>query len=250
MGSTWSADTGAPGIHHEEAISLDSLCSRLSQLFEVDAVAVSIGDAHTLRVVAANNHRARRLAVLQWALGQGPGPLAVKTRAPVVVGDIDTAALQWPDLVAAVRLAGLTAMAAYPLSAGDTVVGSIDLFCRRRCNASDVDLETISVIAEAVAAYVASSLEQQRFEDQVSQLEYALASRVSIEQAKGMLAGKLDIAIDDAFELLRGYARHHNRKVEDIADEVVDHHCNPETLQAHARRTARRPTQDRQPPGP
>jgi AmiR/NasT family two-component response regulator len=45
---------------------------------------------------------------------------------------------------------------------------------------------------------------------------------VIIEQAKGMLAEYLKVAMGDAFELLRTYARDHNRKLSDVACDVVD----------------------------
>ena len=54
------------------------------------------------------------------------------------------------------------------------------------------------------------------------QLQAALNSRVVIEQAKGMLAEYLTMTVDDAFKLLRNYARDHNRKLSEIASDVVD----------------------------
>jgi hypothetical protein len=54
------------------------------------------------------------------------------------------------------------------------------------------------------------------------QLQAALNSRVIIEQAKGMLAEYLTVTVDDAFELLRNYARSHNRKLSEIASDAVD----------------------------
>jgi AmiR/NasT family two-component response regulator len=53
------------------------------------------------------------------------------------------------------------------------------------------------------------------------QLQAALNSRVVIEQAKGMLAEYLTMTVDDAFKLLRSYAREHNRKLSEIASDVV-----------------------------
>jgi AmiR/NasT family two-component response regulator len=54
------------------------------------------------------------------------------------------------------------------------------------------------------------------------QLQAALNSRVTIEQAKGMLAEYLTVTVDDAFELLRTYARDHDRRLSQVASDVVD----------------------------
>jgi AmiR/NasT family two-component response regulator len=48
-----------------------------------------------------------------------------------------------------------------------------------------------------------------------------LNSRVIIEQAKGMLAEYLTVTVNDAFKLLRNNARSHNRKLSEIASDVV-----------------------------
>jgi AmiR/NasT family two-component response regulator len=56
----------------------------------------------------------------------------------------------------------------------------------------------------------------------VGQLERALASRVVIEQAKGVLVARDGIAADLAFERLRGQARSTRRKLADLAREVVE----------------------------
>jgi hypothetical protein len=55
----------------------------------------------------------------------------------------------------------------------------------------------------------------------VIQLERALDSRVVIEQAKGLLAGKLRLAVDDAFEVIRLAARGAGRGLRELAQEVV-----------------------------
>jgi AmiR/NasT family two-component response regulator len=53
-------------------------------------------------------------------------------------------------------------------------------------------------------------------------LQAALISRVVIEQAKGMLAEYLKMAVDDAFQLLRNYSRDRNLKLSAVARDVVD----------------------------
>jgi len=55
----------------------------------------------------------------------------------------------------------------------------------------------------------------------VTQLEHALAARVVVEQAIGVLAERQHRAPRDAFERLRRVARSRGRKVHDLAREVV-----------------------------
>ena len=41
-------------------------------------------------------------------------------------------------------------------------------------------------------------------------------------QAKGMIAQYLTVTVDDAFKLLRNYAHYHNRKLSEVASDVVE----------------------------
>lgn len=54
------------------------------------------------------------------------------------------------------------------------------------------------------------------------QLNHALASRVVIEQAKGVLAERSRLDMEQAFSHLRSYARSHNLRLADVARSVVD----------------------------
>ena len=53
------------------------------------------------------------------------------------------------------------------------------------------------------------------------QLETALASRVVIEQAKGMLAERRGTSVEEAFQALRKHARDHNASLQEVATAVV-----------------------------
>ena len=61
----------------------------------------------------------------------------------------------------------------------------------------------------------------------VAQLEHALATRVRVEQAIGVLAERHRLRPRQAFDLLRNVARAHGRKVLDLAETVVDSASNP-----------------------
>jgi AmiR/NasT family two-component response regulator len=53
------------------------------------------------------------------------------------------------------------------------------------------------------------------------QLQNALNSRITIEQAKGILTERLQIGVADAFALMRTYARNSNQLLSDVAEQVI-----------------------------
>lgn len=61
----------------------------------------------------------------------------------------------------------------------------------------------------------------QQAESRIAQLETALESRLTIELAKGYLGGRHDLAPEDAYQLLRGYARSHHLTLRDVCLRVV-----------------------------
>lgn len=71
----------------------------------------------------------------------------------------------------------------------------------------------------------------------VGQLQAALGSRVTIERAVGMLAERFDLALPDAFELLRAAARNSRRVLRGLAQEVTESRgWTPEEIVAARRR--------------
>jgi hypothetical protein len=61
----------------------------------------------------------------------------------------------------------------------------------------------------------------------VAQLEHALAARVRVEQAIGVLAERHRLRPREAFDLLRGAARSRGQRITDIAQDVVASTANP-----------------------
>jgi len=54
-----------------------------------------------------------------------------------------------------------------------------------------------------------------------AQLSHALNSRIVIEQAKGVLAERTGVNMEEAFARIRAYARDHNRKLAEVAEGVI-----------------------------
>jgi AmiR/NasT family two-component response regulator len=55
----------------------------------------------------------------------------------------------------------------------------------------------------------------------IEQLQLALTSRVAIEQAKGVLAERTGLSPDEAFAVMRGYARSHHLGLTGLARDIV-----------------------------
>jgi len=66
------------------------------------------------------------------------------------------------------------------------------------------------------------------------QLEQALESRIVIEQAKGVLAERLELEPNRAFEILRRAARSQRRRIHVLAEEVVGSRQTPPAIRAAA----------------
>jgi len=72
-----------------------------------------------------------------------------------------------------------------------------------------------------------SDTEAARLAATIIQLQHALANRVRVEQAIGILAERHRLPPRKAFELLRNAARSRGRRVQELAEEVVANVTNP-----------------------
>ena len=72
-----------------------------------------------------------------------------------------------------------------------------------------------------------------------AQLEYALESRIVIEQAKGILAERLGLGIEEAFDVLRYAARTARIKLHELARHVVEDPRTPSPIVLALARRAR-----------
>ena len=201
---------------------LHVLAHRCVQLLDVDAAGLMLADQHgRLRVVASSTERARLVELFQLQHDEGPCLECYRSGAPVAHPDL-AAAVRWPRFAPAAGEAGFAAVQALPMRLRDEVIGAMNLFretpgsldeASRRVGQALVDVATIGLLHERNFRHRETLAEQ---------LQAALNSRVTIEQAKGVLAERLGVGMDEAFGLLRGYARSHNRRLSDLARALVD----------------------------
>ena len=113
-----------------------------------------------------------------------------------------------------------------PIVAGERVFGDLMIGAQPGSRPYvEADLEDLKLFVEAAGVALAmgeARSELEAYHRRTSQqLQTALSSRVIIEQAKGFMAATRGISTEDAFDLLRKYARRNGEKLNDTAAKVI-----------------------------
>jgi transcriptional regulator with GAF, ATPase, and Fis domain len=199
------------------------LTDRCVSMLDASAAGVLLADRDgKLRVMAASDEQVRLLELFQLQNDEGPCLECFRTGVPVIVPDLGTATARWPRFAVAAQRSRFGAVQALPMRLRDETVGALNLF---RTASGPFD-PAAAPVAQALADVATISLLQQRTAQRSTvlneQLQTALNSRVLIEQAKGKLAERQDIDMEQAFTALRSYARSHNRRLADVARALID----------------------------
>ncbi len=175
-----------------------------------------------LHVMASTNERTKLLELFQLQADEGPCLECYRSGAAVAVRDLAAEAERWPTFVPVALEQGFLAVHAFPMRLRETTIGALNLFSTGAGELAADDQH----VAQALADIATIGLLQERAirhnDALVSQLEGALTSRVVIEQAKGVLAEQAGLDMDGAFRVLRAHARDTNRRLAEVARDVVD----------------------------
>ena len=201
---------------------LHSLSADSVEILRAAAAGVMLADGRGgLRLIASSDERMRLLELFELQGAQGPCLDAYSSGRAVQANAADSR-VRWPVFAPQACEAGFQLMCAVPLRVRTDVIGALNLFRGSDEPFTDTEL----AIAQAMAEMAAIGLIQERAARErnllTAQLQAALNSRVIIEQAKGMISEYLTMTVDDAFELLRSYAHYHNRRLSEVASDVVD----------------------------
>ncbi|WP_405658637.1 ANTAR domain-containing protein [Streptomyces sp. RK9] len=209
----------------EPAALLTALAAHSRELAGARACGVLFASAGTgSGEVYASEDGARELVLDAHHRGQGPGPHCRATGIPLPRTDLKGSAARhrWPHYVTRALALGYTEVAARPLRGRDQVIGALVLFGSEEAPITDEALALGQSLADIVTIALLRELELDRSRTLTGQLEHALTSRVGIEQAKGVLAAQRSLSLDEAFAMLRGHARARQRKLTEVARDVVE----------------------------
>ena len=202
---------------------LNMLTDRSVALLAAAAAGVMLADPRgELRVAAASSEAAALMELFQLQNDEGPCLECFRTGQPVTVTDLTGAAQRWPRFAAAATGAGFRAVHALPMRLRDQTIGALNLFGAAPGPLAPGDLGIGQALADVATIGLLQERNVRRVEAVAEQLQGALNSRVVIEQAKGALAERLGVDMDEAFRVLRAYARDRNQRLTDAARYLIN----------------------------
>lgn len=173
-----------------------------------------------LELLASTDERVRSLEVFELQRNEGPCLDSFRDGTQVFEADLSTCG-RWPLFTPAALERGFHSVFALPMRLRGQVIGALNLFSGL---SQDVDPDGVAM-AQTYADMATIGVLQQRAareaRELAANLQGALNSRVVIEQAKGVLAERVGYEMDEAYQAMRWYARHHNLRLREVAAGVV-----------------------------
>ncbi|TAL42937.1 MAG: ANTAR domain-containing protein [Salinibacterium sp.] len=202
---------------------MHTLVDACVDLLDVDAGGLMLADDEgELQLLASTSEKADFVEVMQLNAGEGPCVQCFRTGVAVDVADIEHSGNRWPAFQAAMVEQGFRSVHASPMRLRGQILGAMNLFGTEvgALNAADAS------VAHALADVATIGILQERSIRETSivtqQLQRALESRILIEQAKGVVSAMGNIGVDDAFAILRNYARANNLTLRAVSEAVAN----------------------------
>jgi transcriptional regulator with GAF, ATPase, and Fis domain len=212
---------------------LQLVSTRCVELVDVAATGVMLADpGGALMAMAASDERARLLELFEMQNDEGPCRDCYQHSDAVVNIDLAAAASagRWPHFAPRAIEEGFRWANALPLRLRDQVIGALNLFDPAAGGLSADQLRLAQALADAATIGILQQRSVRQSEVVARQLQVALTSRIVIEQAKGVLAERLQISVDTAFAILREGARSRNMLLSDVAREVTSSNASASDL--------------------
>jgi len=201
---------------------LTLLVNRSVEILDVTAAGLMLASPEgQLRMAASSSEAMRLVELFEIQAEEGPCFDCFQTGQAVLNRDLGARNGRWPTFAPVAMEAGFRSAHALPMRLRGNVIGALNLFdsAASELSAEEVvtgqalaDMATISILQDR-AALAAHALNEQ--------LDRALTSRITIEQAKGVIAERASISVEAAFERLRSNARRHSIRLADLAESVV-----------------------------
>ncbi|MGW5736087.1 MULTISPECIES: GAF and ANTAR domain-containing protein [Streptomyces] len=215
-------------------IYLGRVAGHCVELLDASAAGVIFDGAGSPAIATGGHPRDLALGLLGAQHSGGPCVESLGTGLPVPpVRLAETEhAERWPDFTALARRQGIGVTYAVPLRLRKALLGALNIFVpdTSRNTHTEAEVRLAQAIADATAVGLHNHRAYTQYRTLATQLQSALTSRVRIEQAKGILAERWHTGVDEAFDVLRRYARRERLVMDLVATEVIKGSLDDATL--------------------
>ena len=214
------ADTLVADFDMVELLTL--LTDRCVEMLDVGAAGLMlVSPDGELRAMASSSQAIHVLELFELQSKEGPCLDCYLTGQPVASSELALANGRWARFAPEAVAAGFHSVQALPMRLRGTIIGALNLFRVDPGELRRIDVDAARVLADvatiAILQYRAS-IEAQVLNEQ---LQHALNSRVVIEQAKGVVAEREQLSMEQAFAVLRNHARNHNMRLVDVSRGII-----------------------------
>lgn len=218
--------------------ALTLLVDRCVEIFGVSAAGVMLANAQgTLQVQASSSEAVRVLELFELQANEGPCLDCFQSGEPVINENLAVVDGRWPVFTPEALTAGYKSVHALPLRLHGSTIGALNMFSDKVKTLSDSDAVVAHSLADLATIVILSHRRITASTMLNEQLTFALNSRIVIEQAKGVLSARTGQSMEQAFAVMRKYARSNNLLLHDVAQGVVDRTLSVEAIAASRRRS-------------
>jgi hypothetical protein len=203
---------------------LRRICLALVDALTASGSGISVMTADgTLGVCVGSDPVSERVEELQFVLGEGPRFDAFADRRPVLVADLaGESSSRWPLYAPAAQEEDVRAVFAFPLQVGAVRLGVVDVFRERVGPLSGTELQMAFTFTEVIVETLLDMRQSGVSRDPGGGAVLDVGRRAELFQAQGMVMMQLGVSIGEALVRMRAYAYAENRRLEDVARDVVE----------------------------
>jgi GAF domain-containing protein len=128
----------------------------------------------------------------------------------------------WAAFSQAAAEHGIMSTLSLPLGVRGNGIGALNLYSKQPAAFSEDDEQLGMMFAQQASVALANAQLYDSAYRMTQQLQEALTSRAVIDQAKGILMARNSVSADEAFNMLRTTSQNENRKLRELAQEIVD----------------------------
>jgi GAF domain-containing protein len=197
--------------------------ARTCELFGASAeVGLALADeSGQLATQGVSSPRPEIREVFELHHREGPAADAFRTGAALLHEHLDGEGARWPTFVLRAEPLGFRVAHAVPMRVRSETVGVASVLQTDDGVMADAELQLFVLLVDAATIALLQQRRLSQAFELTQQLQEALESRVVIEQAKGIIAARIEGDMQTAFELLRRYARRGNQTLAKVAGDVV-----------------------------